>query len=107
MFCISWFRLNLPTSQSGVTLARYFWKREITSKNTLFEHYTIESAHENEIYLQISESHLISTLKSGSQSIETWIKLTKKDGQAVLALNMTDHVCLVADSPFRALAISP
>jgi hypothetical protein len=62
-------------------------------KNTVFhEDYLIESAHQNEIYLSVSELHFLLALRSSTESVQTSIKLTKKDGLAVLALSISDHV---------------
>ncbi|KAJ2704812.1 Checkpoint protein hus1 [Coemansia spiralis] len=77
--------------------------------NALFSDYRIESVHSNEIYLEFSIDNLQRALKSAQGALRTTLKLTKKQGLAVLSLIIQNQsgtgreLTLSQDVPVRVL----
>ncbi|ORX60072.1 cell cycle checkpoint [Piromyces finnis] len=77
--------------------------------NLLFEDFIIESANNNEIWLEVRTDQIIRVLKSAQSAIDVYCKLTKKTGLPSLSFNIKsifrgdNPVLLVQDIPIRVL----
>lgn len=75
----------------------------------LFEEFIIESANNNEIWIELRTDQVIRVLKSAQAAIDVYCKLTKKTGLPSLSFNIKsmyrgdNPVLLVQDIPIRVL----
>ncbi|ORX93116.1 cell cycle checkpoint [Basidiobolus meristosporus CBS 931.73] len=77
--------------------------------SSMFVDYRVESAHENEIYLEIQLEYLLRALKSCIGSLDVNMKLTKRDGLPTLSFTIANQsrtgkeVLLTQDIPIKVL----
>ncbi|KAI9207229.1 checkpoint protein Hus1/Mec3 [Polychytrium aggregatum] len=94
-------------SQADVDSGIQVWGSISTS--FIFADYRIESANENQIFLQLSGEHLVRSLKSAQNATEITMKLAKKNSLPVLSFQIANQsrtgncVLLVQDIPVRVL----
>ncbi|KAJ3089183.1 hypothetical protein HK102_007012, partial [Quaeritorhiza haematococci] len=98
------FIVSKPETNSGIQV----WSQ--IAADAIFEDYRIESANNNEIWLELAGEHFVRGLKSTQNAPEVTMKLTKKENLPVLSLNITSQsrngkrICLVQDIPVRVLS---
>ncbi|KAI9143949.1 checkpoint protein Hus1/Mec3 [Paraphysoderma sedebokerense] len=77
--------------------------------DAIFENYQIESMNRNVIWLEVSTDYLIRAFRSTQNAHEVSMKLAKKDGKAVMSLNISSEsrsgkpVVITQDIPIRVL----
>lgn len=79
------------------------------ASNLLLEEFIIESANNNEIWIEVRTDQVIRVLKSAQSAIDVYCKLSKKTGLPSLSFNIKsmyrgdNPVLLVQDIPIRVL----
>ncbi len=63
-------------------------------QDVLFENYRVESANDNQIYMELQAENLLKALKSAEHANDAVLKLTKKDALPVLSFAITTQVWL-------------
>ncbi|KAI8908119.1 checkpoint protein Hus1/Mec3 [Powellomyces hirtus] len=78
-------------------------------QDRIFEDYLVESALNNQIFVEVSAEQFVRGLKSCHQALDVKLKLAKKDGWPMLSLNITNssrtgnRLYLTQDIPVRVL----
>jgi HUS1 checkpoint protein len=78
----------------------------------LLEEFRIESANNNEIFLQINSEDFVKTMKSSQNASDVAFKLTKKDNLPILLFNITSQsrtgkrVVITQEVPVKVLSVA-
>jgi hypothetical protein len=63
--------------------------KSLLTKSSIFDDYHIESKANDNIFIQLCGEHFIKSLKSGQKAVKVEMKLSKKNGLAVLSFLIT------------------
>ncbi|KAI8923330.1 checkpoint protein Hus1/Mec3 [Entophlyctis helioformis] len=101
-------RLRFTVSRADFQTGTQVWAQLGT--DALFEEFRIESASDNQIWLELNGDHLLRALRSGQKASQVVMRLTKKDNLPVLSFTITNQsrqgkmIVLVQDVPVRVIS---